>query len=90
MLVKYLDWDDEKNDWLIKNRGISFEMCVALIESNQIVAIVSNKHPRTHQQKFLLNIDGYIYVVPFVVDDTKIYLKTIYPSRTETKKYLPK
>ena len=37
---------------------------------------------------YVLNIDKYAYVVPFVEEREKNFLKTIYPSRTMTKKYI--
>ncbi len=88
--MKYFDWDEEKNQWLIKERGISFEMAVIAIEHDQVVAIVRNKHPRTHQKKLIIRIEDYLYVVPYVEDDEKIFFKTMYPSHEETKKYLKK
>ena len=86
--MKYFDWDDDKNDWLIKNRGISFEVCQAAIDQNKLLATVPNKHPRTHQKKFIIEINNYAYVVPYVEDEQKVFFKTIYPSRKATKKYL--
>lgn len=88
--VKYFDWDDDKNDWLIKNRGISFEMCQAAIESNMVLDVICNNHPYAHQKKLIIEINEYVYVVPFVEDETKIFFKTMYPSRKNTKKYLLK
>jgi len=35
-----------------------------------------------------VRIGDYIYSVPFVEDDRKVFLKTIIPSRKATKKYL--
>jgi uncharacterized DUF497 family protein len=86
--VKYFDWDEDKNKWLITNRGISFEMCQAALEQNALLAIVPNKHPRTHQKMFIIKVNDYAYVVPYVEDEHKIFFKTIYPSRKATKKYL--
>jgi uncharacterized DUF497 family protein len=86
--VKYFDWDETKNQWLIANRGISFEMCQAALEQGNLIAIIPNTHPRTHQKKLIIRIDDYAYVVPYVEDDQKIFFKTIYPSSKETKKYL--
>jgi len=37
-----------------------------------------------------VNIENYAYVVPFVEDEEKIFLKTIIPSRKMTKLYLIK
>jgi uncharacterized DUF497 family protein len=87
--VKYLDWDNEKNDWLIKTRGISFEMCQAALEQGCLVANIPSAHPRTHQKKLYILINNYVYIVPYVEDEQKIFFKTIYPSRKATKKYLP-
>ena len=88
--MKYFDWDKEKNEWLIKNRGIFFEMCIIAIHQGDIFSQEPNKLPYSHQKKYILNINNYAYVVPYVEDDEKIFLKTIYPSRNETKKYLSK
>ncbi len=88
--MKYFDWDKEKNEWLIANRGVSFEMCVVEIVEDRILSVEDNKPPYTHQMKYVVALHGYAYVIPCVVDDKKIFLKTIYPSRKETKKYLSK
>lgn len=88
MYMKYHDWDEDKNMKLIQERGVSFEMCLALISQNNILATVQNKAPYEHQSVYVLNLEGYIYLVPFVEDMEKIFLKTIIPSRKATKKYL--
>lgn len=36
---------------------------------------------------YVIEIDSYIYLVPFV-NEKIIFLKTIFPSRKATKKYL--
>ena len=84
----YFDWDPDKNIYLQATRDISFELCVTYIEHGYILDILVNTAPRTHQKVFILNIEGYAYRVPFVEDETKIFLKTAYPSRADTKKYL--
>jgi uncharacterized DUF497 family protein len=86
--VKYFDWDEEKNNWLIANRGISFELCISAIENGDTIAEVKNDPPREHQKKKMLKIQDYIYVLVYVEDETKIFFKTVYPSRKETDKYL--
>lgn len=87
--MKYFDWDDEKNQKLKTERGIGFEdIIVAIIEGGLLVTL---GHPKRSDQKiYIVNIDNYAYVVPFVEDTEKYFLKTIYPSRTMTKKYLIK
>ena len=86
--MKYIDWDEEKNQWLIAHRAISFDMCLIYIEQGIYLDIVRNHPPYEHQKVFIIEIDGYVFEVPFVEDDKKIFLKTMYPSRVATKKYL--
>jgi uncharacterized DUF497 family protein len=86
--VKYIDWDEAKNQWLIANRGISFDVCAIYITQGEILAVVDNHPPYEHQKVFIINIDGYVYKVPYVEDEEKFFLKTVYPSRVATKKYL--
>ncbi len=43
-----------------------------------------------NQKLFVININNYVYLVPFVEDEEKVFLKTIIPSRKATKKYLVK
>jgi uncharacterized DUF497 family protein len=86
--MKYFDWNPEKNKKLIKERGISFEICLVHIEQGKILDIIENKNPYEHQFVYVLEIEEYIYYVPFVEDEEKIFLKTIIPSRKATKKYL--
>lgn len=87
-MVKYFDWNEEKNDWLMQERDISFELCISYIEQGYLLDILVNTSPREHQKIFILNIEGYVYRIPFVEDEEKIFLKTAYPSRKDTKKYL--
>jgi hypothetical protein len=86
--MKYFDWDDEKNKWLMLKRGISFEQCVECIVSERLVATVQNHPPYAHQKVYIIWFEGYCYEVPFVEDDEKIFLKTAHPSHKATKKYL--
>ncbi len=47
-----------------------------------------NKERYPNQRIFIINIDDYAYLVPFVEDEKAIFLKTIIPSRKMAKKYL--
>jgi uncharacterized DUF497 family protein len=86
--VKYFDWDNEKNEWLMQERGISFETCVTLITGGFLLDVIPNHHPYEHQSVYIIEVEGYCYRVPFVEDEEKIFLKTAYPSHEATKKYL--
>jgi hypothetical protein len=43
-----------------------------------------------NQYMFVIEIDSYAYIVPFVENDDEIFLKTIYPGREAAKEYLNK
>ncbi|PIR86887.1 MAG: toxin [Candidatus Harrisonbacteria bacterium CG10_big_fil_rev_8_21_14_0_10_49_15] len=88
--MKYVDWDLAKNKWLKETRDVSFEDVVAAIESGKLLTVVDHSNIKRYpnQKIFIVNIENYAYKVPFVEDDEKIFLKTIYPSRRETKKYI--
>ena len=85
---KVYDWDNEKNRRLKNERNISFEAIVSLIESGNIIATVTGKGKYAHQKQFIVEMNKYIYVVPFVEDEQKVFLKTIIPSRKLTRKFL--
>ena len=84
--MKYLLWNSEKNEMLKRVRGISFEEIAYLIESGQLIGIEENPgYPG--QKMYVLGIDNYAIVVPYVENDDEIFLKTAFPSRKYTKKY---
>lgn len=84
------DWNDEKNELLKSTRGISFEDVVFHIQNGDVLDII--KHPNAarypKQNIIVLNIDGYVYLVPYVKERGTRFLKTIIPSRKATKEYL--
>lgn len=88
--MKTYAWDNEKNEWLINERGISFERIINIIENNELLDII--KHPNSekypNQRMFIININEYAYLVPFVESQEEIFLKTIIPSRKATKKHI--
>lgn len=88
--MKLFEWGDEKNERLKLDRGISFEEVVFYIANDFVLDVVphpnQNKYP--NQKIFIVDIDNYAYLVPFIENDEVIYLKTVIPSRKATKKYL--
>jgi len=85
-------FDPEKNAFLKEKRGISFEEIILLIEEGYLLKVM--KHPNfvkyPHQEFYVIDVEGYAYLVPFVRDGNKIYLKTIFPSRKATQALLGK
>ena len=90
--MKYFDWDKKKNIKLRSERKIGFEDIQQAIEGGKLLDTKNHPNHKKHpnQKMFVLEIDGYVYLVPFVEDEKKVFLKTIFPSRKATKKYLKK
>ncbi len=90
--MKYFDWDPEKNEKLQEERDIGFEDILIAIEEGGLVAVL--EHPNTRRysgQKILVVIvRAYGYLVPYVEDEQRVFLKTIIPSRKATKRYITK
>jgi hypothetical protein len=47
-----------------------------------------NQHQYPGQRIFIVNVEGYACLVPFVEDDHVLFLKIIIPSRKMTRQYL--
>jgi uncharacterized DUF497 family protein len=73
-------WDEEKNRLLKKKRGVSFE---DILGSKFLGA---EKHrTRNNQMVLLFEHEKYVWVVPCVVEEKYVFLKTVFPSRKYTK-----
>ncbi len=88
--MKYFDWDELKNDLLRNELEVCFEDVVVAISSGGLLDILTHPNPNRYpsQSVYVVRLEDYVYIVPFVEDETKIFLKTIYPSRKLTKLYL--
>ena len=88
--MKIYNWNGEKNEQLIVDRGISFEEIVFYIENEGLLDEIAhpNMQNYSHQRIFVVAVDSYVYLVPYVESDDEIFLKTIIPSRKFTKLYL--
>jgi uncharacterized DUF497 family protein len=84
------DWDNDKNEQLKRERGISFEQIVFLILNDRILDILEHPNKMTYgdQKLYVIDVDDYAYVVPFEDRKGVRFLKTIFPSRKYTRKYL--
>jgi hypothetical protein len=88
------NWDDAKNEQLKRTRGVSFEEMVIAIEAGEVVDVLGHPNPERYanQEVYLVRHRDYVFVVPFGrgPSQDEITLKTIYPSRKYTKRYLRK
>jgi len=88
--MKRFEWSTDKNEWLKKTREVGFEEVVYHISQGGLLDIVEHskltKYPG--QRVFVVDIEGYACLVPFVEDEESVFLKTVIPSRRMTELYL--
>lgn len=88
--MKPINWNSTKNQQLVTERGVSFEDVVFCIQQGGLLDDVehpnSDKYPG--QRIFVVNIDEYVHLVPYVENRKEIFLKTVIPNRKATKQYL--
>ena len=88
---KSIRYSLEKNELLKSQRGVSFEDVILALESGKLLDDMEHpnkeKYPNQNIFIILIEIKDYVYLVPYVEDDTSIFLKTIIPSRQMNKKY---
>jgi uncharacterized DUF497 family protein len=84
------DWDIEKNERLKKERNISFEDIALILAAGKLWKTADHPNPEKYpnQRVFLVPVDGYIFFVPFVMENDTIFLKTAFPHRKATRDYL--
>ena len=71
-------------------RSVCFEDILTAIDEDRILDNLehTNRLRYKGQRILIVELNNYAYLVPYIEDDTKIFLKTIIPSRKATKKYL--
>ena len=81
--MKYLNWNEKKNQKLKETRNISFEEVAFCIQNGIIEKIIEhpNKRKYPNQKIFVIDYNDYTYLIPFVENDSEVFLKTIIPSR---------
>ena len=77
------EFDPNKNEMLIAERGVSFDDVIEAVEKDDILADL--KHPNEakypNQRIFVVNLNGYPYCVPYVIEEDTLFLKTVFPNR---------
>lgn len=88
--MKFYAWNEEKNKWLKKTRNISFEDIVAAIDAGAVLDDTLNPNQTLYpnQRAKIIKLNNYAYVVPYIEDEQKYFLKTAFPSRNATRKYI--
>ena len=82
------DWNDEKNALLKEQHGVCFEDIVAALGRGKLLADEPhfNQKDYAHQRLFIVEVEGYAFVVPYVENHQQktLFLKTLYRSRKFT------
>jgi uncharacterized DUF497 family protein len=88
--MKPIHWNPQKNQKLIEERDISFEDVVFCLQSSGLLDDISHQNQEKYPQQriFVVAVDKYAYLVPYVENEEEIFLKTIIPSRKATRQYL--
>ena len=91
--MKYsFDYSKEKDLVLRETRKLGFEDIINAIESGNLLK--NSRHPNKtkypNQWMFVVRLKEHVYLVPYVIDNERrvLFLKTFYPNRKATEKYL--
>ena len=76
-------YDARKNDWLAKERNITFEDAIKAISDNGILADYDHPNQEKYptQRIMVVAINGYPHCIPYTVEGDLIEMKTVFPSR---------
>lgn len=88
--MRVFNWNSDKNQQLILERGVSFEEAVFHIENGGLLDDIVHPNDKEYpnQRIFIVHMADYVYLVPYVEGQEEIFLKTIIPSRKFTKIFL--
>jgi len=88
--MKPFRWNHDKNEALKIAQCISFEEIALAIGADGLLDEL--RHPNTekypNQSVFVVALDSYVYLVPYVEEPDYYFLKTVIPSRKATRDYL--
>ena len=88
---KTIRYSLEKNEILKRSRNMSFEDIILALEDGCLIDDIEHpnqeKYPNQNIFIIMVHVKDYVYLVPYVEDETSIFLKTVIPSRKMNKKY---
>ena len=91
MREKTINFSREKNDILKIERDISFEDIILAIENGYLLDDIEHPNREKYPNQYVFVVfcqkKDYLYLVPYVENESEIFLKTIFPSRKMKKKY---
>lgn len=89
-IMKPIRFNKDKDKQLKISRKIGFSEIIKAITKREVIATIDNPNKEKYptQKIYLVQIRNYIYLVPFFEENEYFFLKTIIPSRKQTRKYL--
>jgi uncharacterized DUF497 family protein len=88
--MKQVNWNAEKNQLLMSERGISFEDVLFVLQCGRVLddLVSPNNFKYPNQRMFVVEVDEYAWLVPYVENEEEIFLKSVILSRKATGHYL--
>lgn len=87
------EFSEDKHKRLVEERGVGFREAIRALNEGRLLETIDhhNREKYPKQRMYLIDINGYVYLMPFIRKDEKtVFLKTLFPSRKLTKQYLAK
>jgi len=77
------DFDKNKNELLIKTRGVSFYQIIEAIAEKGILLNIEHPNNERYPDQFMLVVEynNYTYCIPYTKKNNVIFMKTIFPKR---------
>jgi uncharacterized DUF497 family protein len=88
MMFRY---NQAKNAKLIAERGIGFDEIIEEIANGNLLHITKHHKQEQYPNQKIMHVRclDKVYLVPYIMEQGNvIFLKTLYPSRKATKKYM--
>ena len=83
-------WDERKNAWLKRHRGVCFEQAAVCLASERVLDVIDHPNQDRYpgQKVAVIEINGDAYLVPYEHSGGEIVLMTMIPSRKATQTYM--
>ncbi len=90
--MSFYKWNAQKNEWLKKERNVSFEEIVWHIEHGDLLddVIHPNQKKYPNQRIMIVRVREYACIVPYVENDEGVFLKSVIPNRKATRDHIRK
>ena len=91
-MFKQFRYDEAKNERLLRERGLSFKMVIESLNNGGLVDTYLHHNQEKHPQQefYVVEIEGYLCVVPFDEFEDHIVLRTVYRSRKAMRDFAVK